>query len=420
MQTIILAAGESSRFWPLNYQHKSLISIMGKPLIWHTIEGLRKIGIKEIIIVQGLQKDVEKNIGGRFGNLKIKYLTQREPEGMGNAIFQARNLIKGPCFVLNAERIDGGEIIKSSKLKVQSLKSKTALIGQVTNHPQLYGTIRFRGDRALEIVEKPKAGKEPSNVRVVGIYRLSPDFFNYYQKVKKGKYDFEKTLSYYMKEKEVELAFLKKSQKEILPLKYPWHLFSIKNYLMDKYLNSKISKNVKIEKNVTIKGKVYLGENVRIFENATISGPCYIGENSIIGNNALIREYTDIEKNCLIGANAEITRSIFQEDTNTHSGYFGDSIFGRGCRIGAGAITANRRIDRKEIIAKSKIKTGLNSLGAIVGENTKFGINVSLMLGVLIGSNSKIYPKSVVFENLPNKTSFFTKFKSVKNGKIKS
>ena len=47
MQAVILTAGESSRFWPLNQRHKSLIKIMGRPLIWYTIEGLKKSGIKK-------------------------------------------------------------------------------------------------------------------------------------------------------------------------------------------------------------------------------------------------------------------------------------------------------------------------------------------------------------------------------------
>ena len=61
MQSVILAAGESSRFWPLNQKHKSLLKIMGKPIIWHTLNGLKKSGIKETIIIQGPEKDIEKN-----------------------------------------------------------------------------------------------------------------------------------------------------------------------------------------------------------------------------------------------------------------------------------------------------------------------------------------------------------------------
>jgi len=85
--------------------------------------------------------------------------------------------------------------------------------------------------------------------------------------------------------------------------------------------------------------------------------------------------------------------------------------------LGAGAITANVRIDRgeiKSVVKGEKIGTGLKSLGAIVGENTKTGIHCSLMPGVLIGSNCQIGPNSIVFENLENNTIFFSKFEGIK------
>jgi len=417
-QAVILAAGESSRFWPLNQRHKALIKIMGKPLIWYTIESLGKAGIKEVIIVQSPKKDIEEELKNYdFQNLKIKYVIQKTPEGMGNALWQAKNLIESKFFVLNAERVDGGEIIE--KLKVKSQKSKVVLVGQHTNNPQLFGIMKIRGDRVLEIIEKPKKGKEPSNVRVVGVYLLPPDFFENYQKVKKEKYDFEETLSNYMKKNEVKLAFLWKSEKEIPPLKYPWHLFLVEKYLMDKYLDSKISKSARIGKNAIIEGKVYIAENVKIFENAVIKGPCYIADGCVIGNNSLIREYVNLENDVLIGANAEVKNCIFEEDIHIHSGYFGDSIFGSGCKLGAGAITANIKINRDEIksvIKEEKIKTGLNSLGCIMGENTKTGIRCSFMPGVLIGSNCNIGPNSIVFKNIEDNLTFYTRqsFKKLK------
>ena len=96
MQAVILAAGQSSRFWPLNQKHKSLIRIMGRPLIFYTIDGLKKSGIEDIIIVQGASKDIEKELGDK----KIKYITQSKPLGMGDALWQAKKLIKGRFVVL--------------------------------------------------------------------------------------------------------------------------------------------------------------------------------------------------------------------------------------------------------------------------------------------------------------------------------
>lgn len=420
MQAIISAAGESSRFWPINKKHKSLFKIMGKSLIWYTINGLRKAGIKDLFIIQSPKRDVEKEIGNfRFSdNLKIKYIIQPEPKGMGNVLTLIRKFINGQFFVLNAERIDSESIIKKLKVKSEKFKVKAVLAGRKTDTPKLFGMARLKGDRILEIIEKPEKENEPSDIKVVGIYLLEPGFFEAYDRVKKHHYDFEDALSLYMEKNDVKIEIFDKTDEGEISLKYPWHLFKAEKYLFDKHLKRRISKSARIAENAIIQGKVYIGENTKIFEGAVIKGPCYIGDNCTIGNNSLIREYSNLENDVLVGAFAEVARTIFQKDVHIHSGFFGDSIFGSSCRVGAGTITANARIDREEIVAKLKvprsrtsslrgkkneklkIKTGLKSLGAIIGDNVKIGVHSSLMPGVLVGSNSLIGPRSLVKENI--------------------
>ena len=386
---------------------------MGRPLVWYTIEGLKKAGIKEIIVIQNSKRDIEKALDKYNLGIKIRYLIQSEAKGMGNALWQAKSLLKERFLVVDVGKVDCGDIIKRH---YNSTKG-AILFGQKTNNPQLFGIAKLKNDRILEIIEKPKKGKEPSDIRVIGIYILEPDFFDIYKKIRKNHYDFEAALSQYMKKKYVKIEILK-DKRETLSLKYPWDLFEVNDYLIERFLENRISKTAKISKNVVIEGEVFIGENTKVFEGAVIKGPCYIGNNCVIGNNSLIREYTNLENNVLIGAFAEVTRSIFQEDVHVHSGYFGDSIFGRGCRIGAGTITANVRIDRGEIssvVKGEKIGTGLDSLGVIMGENTKTGIHCSLMPGVLIGSNCQVGPNSVIFENLEDNTNFYTEFKGIKN-----
>jgi len=346
-------------------------------------------------------------------NLKIKYVVQKKPKGMGNALWLTRNLIRDKFFVLNAERFDSKDHIKLAKFE----RSPMVLFAAYTSTPWVYGILKLKGDRALEIVEKPVPGKEPSNFMVVGTYLLPQDFFDYYQKVKKHMYDFEDALSLYMKKNK---AKVKKIKKESSSLKYPWDLLRINPDLMDKYLKPKIEKSAKISKNVIIKGKVYVGKNTKIYEGAVIKGPCYIGDNCVIGNNALVREYTNLENNVLIGANAEVVRSIFQKGTHVHSGFFGDSIFGEDCQIGAGFITANRRLDRqnvKAVVKRRKIDTGLDFLGGIFGNNIHAGIQVGVMPGIFIDSNVTIKPGTQVFKNIEDNTTFYTKFKGIKKKK---
>ena len=414
MQAVILAAGESSRFWPLNQRHKSLLKIMGRPLIFYTIESLKKAGIKDIIIVQGPKKDIEEELKNYDLRGDIKYVIQEEPKGMGNAIFQARDYLKDQFFVLNAERSDCEDYIKLILEKQKSSGANLILLGAKTDNPQLYGILDLEGERAKNLIEKPEKGKEPSNIKVVGIYFLPKKFLDYYQKVPPRMEAFEDALGLYMKENDTRWIMTKE---ETISYKHPWDLFGLTKFFMKEYLKKKIESSAQISKNVVIEGEVYVGENTKIFENAVIRGPVYIGNNCIIGNNSLVREYTDLENNVLIGAMAEVTRSVFQEDIHTHSGYFGDSIFGRGCRLGAGTITANVKINRgevKSVVKGEKIGTGLDSLGCIMGENTKTGIHCSLMPGVLIGSNCNIGPNSVVFENIGDNATFYTEFKGVK------
>ncbi len=328
---------------------------------------------------------------------------------MGNALWQAKNFLKDYFFVLNGDVLNSDEILKSMLEKFKKEK-KPILAGQKTKNPELFGIMKLRGNRILKIVEKPKKGKEPSKIKVVGVYLLEPKFFNFYEKVKKHQYDFEDALSEYMRKNEVKLTLIEKEEEKTPTfLKYPWHLFDFRKYLFDNFLKSKIEKSAKIAKNVIIEGKVYVGKGTKIFEGAVIKGPCYIGENCLIGNNSLVREYSDLEKNVLIGAFCEVARSIFQEGSTTHSGYFGDSIIGKGTKIGAGTITSNVRLDKGEIFSKVKgkrINTGLKSFGTVIGQNTKIGTKVNIMPGKFIGSNCFIYPNSLIKENIKDETIF--------------
>ncbi|MFH1575532.1 MAG: sugar phosphate nucleotidyltransferase [Candidatus Nealsonbacteria bacterium] len=386
MQAIILAAGESSRFWPLNYQNKTLFKIMGKPLIWHTIESLKKAGIKEIIIIQGPKKEIEEDLRNYNLGDNVKYLVQEAPDGMGDAFMRARELISGQFFVVGGHKIDSGDYVSEMIKK----DKEVVLLGVKTSQPWHYGILKIEGGKVLDLIEKPAKGQELSNLKLGAVYLLPPTFFEYHQRVPKDHYSFEQAIRLYIQEEKVGLVEI---QEDFSSLKYPWQLFSLVKYLLDKNLGDQ---------------KVHVGKNTKIFEGAIIKGPCYIGDNCVIGNNAVVRDYVNLEDGAVVGAFAEVARSIFQKNTHIHSGYFGDSILGENCRVGAGTITANARLDRGEIKG-----TGLTSLGVIAGQNSHIGVNVSLMPGILIGSNSVVGPASVVFENIEDNSAFYTKFEKV-------
>ena len=403
MKAVILAAGESSRFKPLSdNRHKGLTEVFGKPIIEHTIDELRRAGVDEVIVVQGPDKEIEKEMRNKVDHFVI----QEEPKGMGNALKQAETLLDEKFLVLTPYRANAAQFFEPMIAKAEEEKSDVVFVSTPTKEPEKYGILEFNNkDKAIDMVEKPDPEKAPSNHKVVGMYLLDESFFDHLNEVETWEYQYEDALSEQMSK---EPASVLKIEEETNSIKYPWDLFSVIEELMEQR-NQNISEKADIADSAKIEGNVIIEEGAKVFENAVIRGPAYIGENAVIGNNALIRDHVAIEKNVTIGTNSEVKNSIFQPESSLHSGYIGDSIIGRNTKIGAETVTANRKFREKggreeiesNLIGKDYSKnTSRSFLGAIIGENVDIGVNVSLMPGVQIGSDSKIGPGTVVKENV--------------------
>jgi len=418
MQAVILAAGESSRCWPFNYQHKSQIKIFGKSLIYWTLKSISGKGIKDIVLVISPNSTLREELSRAPQELGINlsFAIQEKPLGTGNAVFQAKDFIHEPFFIFWPYKINAGEIVEKILEKYRLEKPQIILVGAKTSIPWDYGILKLAGEKVIKISENPKPGKEPSNIKVIGTYFLQPDFFEYYQKIKKHHpKDLVDALNLYIKDKETRFIIW---EKEIPSLKYPWELLELLKIAFNlNIFKPYISPSASLGKNVVIKGNVYIGDKVSIGENTVISGPCFIGENCRIGPNNVFRGPVNLENDIVTGAFCEIKNCLIQKGSHFHSGYFGDSIIGQNCRFGAGFIVANRKIDRqniKSMVKGKKIDTGLTYFGTIIGKDSRFGIHVGTMPGVLIGSNCIIGPHSVIFENIEDNTTFYTKFEGIK------
>ena len=160
-----------------------------------------------------------------------------------------------------------------------------------------------------------------------------------------------------------------------------------------------------------IEGNVVIEDRVAIGENVVVKGPVYIGKDVTICSQSNLRGYVHLGNGVKVGSQTELKNSWIGDKTTFHKNYFGDSIIGAGCQFGAGTITANLRLDGenvKSVANGKKVDTGLRKLGAVIGENVKTGINVSLMPGVKIGSQCQIGPSTIVKEDIPNNCIYYT------------
>ena len=409
MQAIIIAAGESSRFWPFNYDntHKSQISVLGRPLLYWTIKGLVANGVKDIVIVRRPHADLANSLPEEELGAKITYVVQEKPLGSGNAIALAREYITGQFFVLWPNKVNSKELVRQMLFEQRKMSAEAVFVGAPTETPWEYGVFRLTEDSIVqEIVENPEKGKEPSDIKVLGAYLLQQDFFKSYDDVgNKHEADFVEALNMYMSKKKTALV---RVPVDAPTLKHPWDLFHFLEMLSSSgYFQKKKERNVRIGRNVTIEGDVHIGENAVIKDNTIIQGPCYIGENVEIGHSNVLRGPVNLEAEVKTGAFMEIKNSIVQRGTHFHSGYIGDSVVGEECRFGAGFITANRRLDRRDIqchVKGERVSTGRSHLGAMIGKGSAFGIHSGTMPGVMIGAESVIGPGHHIFKNLPEKS----------------
>ncbi|MBS4197562.1 UTP--glucose-1-phosphate uridylyltransferase GalU [Lederbergia citri] len=209
-KAIIPAAGLGTRFLPATKaMPKEMLPIVDKPTIQYIIEEAIESGIEDIIIVTGKGKraiedhfdhsfELEQNLyeKGKFDLLNevqkssqlvdIHYIRQKEPKGLGHAIWCARKFIGNEPFAV----LLGDDIVQADKpcLKqmIEQYERYNASILGVQSVPEnevsRYGIVdgNMIGDRFYSVnnlVEKPIEEEAPSNLAIMGRYILNPRVF---------------------------------------------------------------------------------------------------------------------------------------------------------------------------------------------------------------------------------------------------
>jgi UDP-N-acetylglucosamine diphosphorylase/glucosamine-1-phosphate N-acetyltransferase len=397
LQTVVLAGGTGKRIFPLAVNKpKPMFKILGKPLIQHVVETLKKAGLKDFIVVIGHNGEQIREYladGNKLG-VNIDYTVQKEALGMANALETAKGLVEDNFFVVNADDIFESSLIKEMTKQFKEGNADIVLSCKPVEETWKFGIIRVEDDTVMDFVEKPPIGQEPSNLAVVGVYMMPKRIFDYYKKIPVSDHQYEDAIQKFIQDKNVARAV--SYDGFFAGYKYPWDLFTINKYLMDTRMKKQtIEDDVEISERTQVEENVWIRRGTRILEGACIRGPCYIGENSFIGNNSLVWNYSSIGNNCVVGFSTEIKNSLIGDDCWFHLNYIGDSIISDNCLFGAGTITANFRFDEKNVKARiggKKVDSGTNKLGAIVGDNCKTGINACLSPGVKIGPHSIVGP----------------------------
>jgi len=187
--------------------------------------------------------------------------------------------------------------------------------------------------------------------------------------------------------------------------KYVWEvLIEIDSYLAS-FSARKIDIDIPSFVHLENREQISIGEGTVIEPGVYIQGPCIIGKNCHLRQGAYIREGVICGNECVIGHGTEVKSSLLLNGVKAaHFAYVGNSLLGNDVNLGAGAVLANLRLDRKEIFIRNferKISTSLTKLGAILADYVQIGCNSTLNPGTIIGKNSLTYPGLTLFGVYP-------------------
>ncbi len=404
MQALVLLAGRSTRFWPL--REKALWSVGGKTVLEHQLARLKDAGIDNITLVGGTHN--LDQVRSLFPSLQL--IEQENLElGMQGALLSALpKLSDKPLLVVSSN-----DMIESGAYKelVKTAKTHSALLAKrvTTYFPGGYLTVK--DGRIVSIVEKPGAGKEPSDlVNIVAHVHTEPKkLLDALQKTAAKNDDgYEQALDALFQTSEYRAVPYEGTW---LPIKYPWHLLSVLPELLP--TKASISKSAKVHETAVIEGPVVIEDGVKVMAHATIMGPCFIGKNTVIANNALVRQ-SSIGEHSVIGFGTEVARSILGNNVWTHSSYVGDSILDDNVSLGAGTVTANLRLDEEvieSVVKEERISTHQVKFGTIIGRDSRIGVHVTLAPGIKIGEGTFIESATYVTQDITDRS-----FVKMKNG----
>ena len=428
MQIILLAAWTSSRMAPLS--DKSLLKICWKPVIQHQVETILSAWLNEIIFVCNEKnisemkkifledKKILKNSEKNF-NFVIQ---ENQKDWMKGAIESCEKIIKKDVFIISSNDIVEKDIFEKIAETSQKENNFWVICGKVVEKyfPGWYISLNENGF-LNDIVEKPWEWNEPSNkINLVLHYWKDFEVFNKKLKSFDNSTDdaYELCIKFFAGEKHEKIKVI--DYKGFWQaIKYPWHLFILNNYFLNKQKNNRkffnkswnlISKDAEISKSVIIKGDWVIVEKwVKILENVVISGPAYIWKNSIIWTNSFIRE-SSIWENCIVWFWSEIARTLVQDNVNFHKNYIWDSIIDSNVNIWWWTVFWNLRLDKKDILVEikwKKVNSWMKKIWAFIWKNSQLWINLSLNPWIKIWENSLITWWFPIVKNV-EKNSFIT------------
>lgn len=182
MKGVILAGGSGTRLFPnTKVTNKHLLPVYNQPMIYYPIQTLLKAGITDILILPGKDHagDFARLLGsGKEFNANFTIKVQDHAGGLAYAVGLAEDFVGDDDFVV----LFGDNILEDNIIQdVQNFNGGAKVFLKQVADPQRFGVAELKGDKVLNIEEKPSEPK--SDWAAIGVYIYDSKAFDYIKRL---------------------------------------------------------------------------------------------------------------------------------------------------------------------------------------------------------------------------------------------
>jgi len=425
---VILAAGRGTRM--RSELPKVLHAIAGRPMIQHVLDVVGKLHAGNTVLVVGHGADMVRDLVGDA----VDYVAQKQQLGTGDAVLQARGVLKGRAnavVVLYGDMpLLDSETLRSLVLAHQAHEATITMLTCRREDAMGFGRIlRDKEGRVSAIVEESQATPEELAIRELnpGVYCFDAtwlwEHLGLLPLSSKGEYYLTDLISMATEEGHLVRAVVADDPLETLGINNRVHLAKAEEVLRRRvrerlmmagvtmvdpgstYVDAGVSIGLDtiIYPNSYLQGSTTIGSHCRIGPNTivrdtSIGDGCHVEasvvEGAVIGNDVSVGPVSHLRKGAHladrvhVGNFGEIKNSSLAAGAKMgHFGYVGDAIVGEDVNIGAGTVTCNY--------------DGAKKHRTVIEEGVFVGSDTMLVAPVRIGARTRIGAGAVVTHDIP-------------------
>ncbi len=358
MKAIVLAGGYATRLRPISYTlPKLLFPVLGKPMIYWTLDLLRHHGIDEVVLaVNYLADSLRARVGEEYRGMRIHYSLEDRPLGTGGPLKLASQTIrlKDTFIAMNGDVIAEIDLTQMLERHESAKAAVTDALHEV-HDPTRFGVVQLDSNLKISrFVEKPSLKEAPSRLVNAGIYMIEPSVLRMIPAGRRVSL-----------EREIFPVLAKRQR--LIGFPFEGHWFDIGS------LSDFQKANLVLLQKQGLKSILRQGRR-RLVGDSRLMTPFFLGQHSTVERTARVGPNVVIGNNCRVESGARVTNSIL----------FDRVAVGKGAIVSGAIIASNVSIGKR-----AKIEPG-----------TVISPNVQISDGVKIRRNVMVHPHKEITTNV--------------------